>query len=40
MFEGVEITATGELKCTDKAVLERTKGILSDLVTKVLKNIV
>jgi hypothetical protein len=40
LLAGTEITGSGELKCTDKEVLARTKGVITELIGKVMKNIV
>jgi hypothetical protein len=39
VFAGMERTATGELKCVDKEILDKQKGIISEVMKKVMESV-
>ena len=39
IFYGLERTSTGELKCVDKAILEKQKGMITDIIKKVAESL-
>ena len=39
IFKGVEITSGGEIKCVDKEILEKQKGIVMEVLSKLAKSI-
>jgi hypothetical protein len=39
LFRGMEITENGELKLTDKDLLDKYKGIIPDVIKKVTESL-